>query len=83
MAVVTVSADVGGGGRGADDEALEAAAGDAGDGGRQAGGVAVDVLAVVRGDDEGAGGGPVGNGDVALIGVDGRHAVRGDRRAWR
>ena len=47
---------------------------------RQAGGVAVDVLAVARGDGQRAGGGAIGDGDVALVGVDGGDAVRGVRQ---
>src|SRR5204862_393389 len=66
--------DVGGGRGGADHQALEAAAADAGDAGDEAGGVAVDVLAVVGGNGERAGGGPIGNGDVALVGMDGGDA---------
>ena len=72
--------DVGRRRAGADDQALEVAAGDAGDVRRQAGGVAVDVLAVARGDGQRAGGGAIGNGDVALVGVDGGDAVRGVRQ---
>ena len=75
--------DGGGGRAAADHQALEAAAGDAGDAGGQAGGVAVDVLAVAGGDGERAGGGAVGNGDVALVGVDGGDAVRGRRQRRR
>ena len=69
--------DVGGRRAAADHQALEAAAGDAGDAGRQAGGVAIDVLAVAGGNGERAGGGTVGDADIALVGVDGGDAVRG------
>ena len=50
---------------------------------RQAGGVAVDVLAVARGNGQRAGGGAVGDADVALVGVDGGHALRGVRQRRR
>ena len=50
---------------------------------RQAGGVLVDVLAVAGGDRQRAGGGAVGDGDVALVGVDRGHALRGVRQRRR
>ena len=65
---------VGGRRAAADGEALEVAAGGAGDVRGQAGGIIVDVLAVARGNGERAGGGAVGDGDVALVGVDGGDA---------
>src|SRR4029077_8885279 len=68
---------VGGRRAAADGEALEVAAGDAGDVRGQAGGVAVYVLAVARRDGQRAGGGAIGNGDIALVGVDGGHTLRG------
>ena len=83
MAGVTVSMHVGGRRAAADGEALEVAAGDAGDVRRQAGGVAVDVLAVARGNGQGAGGGAVGDGDIALVGVDGGHTLRRGRQRRR
>src|SRR4029077_11295452 len=67
----------------ADAEALEVAAGDAGDVRRQAGGVAIDVLAVARRNRQGPGGGAVGDGDVALVGVDGGDAFGGIRQRRR
>src|SRR4029079_5944621 len=75
--------DVGGGGCRADDQALGDAGADAGDGGGEAGGVAVHVLAVVGGDGEGTGGLPIGDGDVALVGMDRGDAVRGVRQGRR
>src|SRR5205085_2829786 len=75
--------DIGRGGAAADGEALEVAAGDAGDVRREAGGVAVDVLAVARGNCERPGGGAVGDGDIALVGVDGGHAFGGGRHRRR
>src|SRR5947207_1690207 len=71
--------DVGGGAGGADHQVLEIAARGAGDGGGQAGGVVVDVLAVAGGDRQRAGGGAIRNADVALVGVDRGHAMRGVR----
>ena len=75
--------DVGGRRAAADAEALEVAAGDAGDVRRQAGGIRIDVLAVARGDGQRAGGGAVGDADVALVGVDGGDAFRGGRQRRR
>src|SRR5204863_522403 len=75
--------DVGGRRAAADAEALEVAAGDAGDVRGQAGGVRIDVLAVAGGDGERAGGGAVGDTDVALVGVDGGHTLRGIRQRRR
>ena len=49
----------------------------------QAGGVRIDVLAVADGDGQRAGGGAIGDGDVALVGVDGGHALRGVRQRRR
>src|SRR5262245_35245571 len=43
----------------------------------------VDVPAVARGDCERAGRLPIGDGDVALVGVDGRDALRGGRQRRR
>src|SRR5206468_3211166 len=58
-------------------------AGDAGDVRRQAGGVAIDVLAVARRNGERAGGGAVGDADVALVGVGGAHTLTPVRQSRR
>src|SRR5205085_940561 len=75
--------DLRGGPACADAERFEVAAGDAGDVRGQAGGVGVDVLAVAGGDGERAGGGAVGDTDVALVGVDVGHTLRGIRQRRR
>src|SRR4029077_11236571 len=72
-----------GGGAGADAEALEVAAAHTRDVRRQAGGVRIDVLAVARRNGERAGGGAVGDGDIALVGVDGGDAFGGIRQRRR
>ena len=44
---------------------------------------AIDVLAVARGNGQRARGGAVGDGDIALVGVDGGHTLRGVRQRRR
>src|SRR4029077_8983121 len=49
----------------------------------EARGIRIDVLAVARGNGQGAGGGAVGDADIALVGVDGGHTLRRIRQRRR